>query len=666
MTADLAWLILFLPLLAFLLNALVLRGRAIAALISTVAIGASFLLSLPFFFALFTRSEPFRTAAPFIQVGQVAFPFTIQIDALTAVMLVVVTGVSLLVHIFSIGYMAGDPGYSRYFSYLSLFSMSMLGLVLAQDLVLVYVGWELVGLSSFLLVGFWYAKPSAADAAKKAFITTRIGDFGFAVALMALFVAAGTTDIPRLIAAAEANQIAAGALLIAALGLFAGAVGKSAQFPLHVWLPDAMEGPTPVSALIHAATMVAAGVYLVARTFPLFEAATGVGGVPAALTVVAWIGAFTAIFAATIALVQTDIKKVLAYSTISQLGYMMLGLGVGSLVAGIFHLFTHAFFKALLFLSSGSVIHGAGTQDMREMGGLRRAMPITFAAFGIGALALAGVFPFAGFWSKDEIIAESLLHGNVVLFLIGEVTAFLTAFYIMRLMMLTFFGEHRGVAEHAGHQAAGTPASPAIGNHSADHGSHGELVPGMPVPAHHAGAPHESPLVMTLPLIILMVPATIAGLWALGGGFHDYLHNVPGVHGAAPPINLPIAALSTVVALGGLATGWFLYAAPGRAAAVARAFGPVTTLLERKYYLDELYEAGINLLFMRGSQALGWFDGTIVDGVVNGVAALFAGLSDVLRRWQTGRVQYYGVFLALGAVLLFVVSLVWTGGLIGR
>ncbi|MCS6802767.1 MAG: NADH-quinone oxidoreductase subunit L [Chloroflexota bacterium] len=660
-TADLAWLILFLPLLAFLLNALVLRGRAIAAYVSTFAVGAAFLLSLPFFFALFTRSEPFRAAIPFIQVGQVSFPFSIQIDALTAVMLVVVTGVSFLVHLFSIGYMAGDPGYSRYFAYLSLFSVSMLGLVLAQDLVLVYVGWELVGLSSFLLVGFWYAKPSAAEAAKKAFITTRIGDFGFAIALMALFVAAGTTDIPRLIAAAEAKEIAAGALLIAALGLFAGAIGKSAQFPLHVWLPDAMEGPTPVSALIHAATMVAAGVYLVARTFPLFEAATGVAGVPAALTIVAWIGAVTALFAATIALVQTDIKKVLAYSTISQLGYMMLGLGVGSLVSGIFHLFTHAFFKALLFLAAGSVIHGAGTQDMREMGGLRRFMPVTFAAFVVGALALAGVFPFAGFWSKDEIIAESLIHGNVILFVIAEVTAFLTAFYIMRLLMLTFFGAHRGAASHAEHGSSDHRSAEQHG-----HDAHPALVPGMPAPAHHGATPHESPWVMTLPLMVLMVPATVAGFWALGGGFHHYLHNVPGVHGAAPPINLTIAALSTAVALAGLAAGWFLYAVPGRAAAVARAFGPVTTLLERKYYLDELYDGAINLLFLRGSRALGWFDTNIVDGVVNGLGTLFSVLSEGFRRWQTGRVQYYGIFLALGAVLLFVVSLVWTGGLIGR
>ncbi|MFN8533148.1 MAG: NADH-quinone oxidoreductase subunit L [Dehalococcoidia bacterium] len=661
MTADLAWLILFLPLLAFLLNALVLRGRAISAWVSILAIGAAFVLSLPFFFAMFTRSEPFRATAPFIQVGQFNFPFTIQIDALTAVMLVVVTGVSLLVHIFSVGYMAGDPGYSRYFSYLSLFSMSMLGLVLAQDLVLVYAGWELVGLSSFLLVGFWYAKPSAADAAKKAFITTRIGDFGFAIALMALFVAAGTLDIPRLIAAAEAHQIAAGALLVGALGLFAGAVGKSAQFPLHTWLPDAMEGPTPVSALIHAATMVAAGVYLVARTFPIFEDAVGVAGFPAALTVVAWIGAFTALFAATIALVQTDIKKVLAYSTISQLGYMMLGLGVGSLVAGIFHLFTHAFFKALLFLSSGSVIHGSGTQDMREMGGLRRFMPITFAAFGIGSLALAGIVPFAGFWSKDEIIAESLTHGNVVLFVIGELTAFLTAFYITRLMMLTFFGEHRGVGHHGGHDTNVQQVA-----HAAEHADHGALVPGMPAPEHHVATPHESPWTMTLPLLVLMVPATLAGFWALNGGFHTYLHNVPGVHGEAPPFNLSVAAISTVVALAGLATGWLLYAVPGRAAAIARAAGPITTLLERKYYLDDLYDGAMNLVFMQGSVALGWFDANVVDGVVNGIAALFGGLSDLLRRWQTGRVQYYGVFLALGAVLLFVVSLVWTGGLVGR
>jgi NADH-quinone oxidoreductase subunit L len=661
MTADLAWLILFLPLFAFLLNISVFRGRTTAGIVSILAMAGSFALSLPFAFAFATRSEPLRAALPFLTVGGFSFPFSIQIDALTAVMLVVVTVVSLLVQLFSVGYLAGDPGYSRYFAYLSLFSLSMLGLVLAQNLVVIYVFWELVGLSSFLLIGFWYARPEAAEAAKKAFITTRVGDFGFAVGLMALFVAAGTLDLPQLFAAAEARQLAGGLLLLGVLGLFAGAVGKSAQFPLHVWLPDAMEGPTPVSALIHAATMVAAGVYLVARTFPLFEAASGgvlaVGGVvlgslPAALTIVAWLGAFTALFAATLALVQTDIKKVLAYSTVSQLGYMMLGLGVGSLVAGIFHLFTHAFFKALLFLAAGSVIHSVGTQDMREMGGLRRFMPVTFAAFVFGALALAGIFPFAGFWSKDEILAESLTHGSLALFLIAEITAFLTAFYIMRLLMLTFFGEHRGASAHHAetHAHAAEPA----------------LTPGLPAPAHHSGTPHESPWVMTLPLLVLMVPTLAAGFWALGGGFHAYLKAVPGVHGEAPPFNLPVAVFSTLVALAGLATGWYLYAAPGRAAVIARAAGPLTRLLERKYYLDDLYEGLIFWVFLRGSRAVEWFDLTIVDGVVNGTGALFSWLGSLFRQWQTGRLQYYGVFLALGAILLFVISLALTTGVVGR
>ncbi len=408
--------------------------------------------------------------------GGLTIHLGLMVDSLTAVMLIVVTVVSLMVQIYSQGYMHGDPGYHRYFAFMSLFTGSMLGLVLADNLLFIYVFWEMVGLCSYLLIGFWFHRPAAANAAKKAFIVTRLGDFGFLAAILLLFFNTGTFDIAELHTLAITGALAGTTLTWAAIGIFAGAAGKSAQFPLHVWLPDAMEGPTPVSALIHAATMVAAGVFLVARTFPSFAHSVE------ALTTVAVIGGFTAIFAATMGLVMTDIKRVLAYSTISQLGYMMLGLGVGGVAIGIFHLFNHAFFKALLFLGAGSVNHATGTFDMRLMGGLRKVMPWTYATFLIASLSLAGIWPLSGFWSKDEILAASL-QSQPILFALAMITVFMTAFYMFRVVFLTFGGEYRG----------GSPEA-----HS---------------------KPHESPSVMVMPMVVLAILAVVSGFWNVTGAF---------------------------------------------------------------------------------------------------------------------------------------------------
>ena len=378
-------------------------------------------------------------------------------------MLVVVTSVSLLVQVYSQGYMEGDSGYSRYFAWMSLFTAAMLGLLVMDSILMVYVFWELVGLGSYLLIGFWFQKKSAGDAAKKAFLTTRLGDVGFLLAILLIWTKTNTFNIPLIQEMAQHGQITDAVLTLFALGIFAGAVGKSAQFPLHVWLPDAMEGPTPVSALIHAATMVAAGVYLVARMYPVFQVSEE------ALKTVAYVGGFTAIFAASIGIVVTDIKRVLAYSTISQLGYMMLALGTGGYIAAIFHLFTHAFFKALLFLGSGSVNHASGTFDMRKMGGLRKYMPITYATFVIGSLSLAGVVPFAGFWSKDEILGAAW-HDDKILWAVAMAVVFMTAFYSFRAIFLTFHGEYKGgePPEHGAHDAhAGQAARIAAGDGAA-------------------------------------------------------------------------------------------------------------------------------------------------------------------------------------------------------
>ncbi|MDE3097104.1 MAG: NADH-quinone oxidoreductase subunit L [Chloroflexota bacterium] len=550
----------------------------------------------------------------------------LRIDGLSAIMLVIVTSISLFVQVYSQGYMHGDGGYSRYYAYMSLFTAAMLGLVIVNSIIFVYVFWELVGLGSYLLIGFWFQKESAANAAKKAFLTTRLGDIGFLLGILLIWTKTDTFNIPLLQSLAQQHQISQGVITLFALGLFAGAIGKSAQFPLHVWLPDAMEGPTPVSALIHAATMVAAGVYLVARMFPVFQASSE------AMHTVAYIGGFTAIFAASMAMVMTDIKRVLAYSTISQLGYMMLALGVGGYVAAIFHLLTHAFFKALLFLGSGSVNHATGTFDMRKMGGLRRLMPVTYATFLVGALSLSGVVPFAGFWSKDEILANAW-GDNKLLWAVAMAVVFMTAFYTFRAVFLTFEGQYRG----------GEPAE-----HGAVHDAQGR-------------APHESPLVMALPLLVLAVPAALIGFVNVPTHGTEALAHL--LEGALPAqaagairhdsFNIALAALSTLLALLGIGLAYAVYEAKAvRAEDLRKVWGPVATLVERKYYMDELYErvAVRDGLYRGVCAAAQWFDTHVVDFSVNGAGSLTRRSGDALRWLQSGSVQAYGTVGFAGLV----------------
>jgi len=527
------------------------------------------------------------------------------------------------VQIYSQGYMHGDPGYHRYFAFMSLFTASMLGLVLADNLLFVYVFWEMVGLCSYLLIGFWFHRPSAANAAKKAFIVTRLGDFGFLAAILLLYFNAHTFDIAGLHSMAITGALAGTTLTWAAIGIFAGAVGKSAQFPLHTWLPDAMEGPTPVSALIHAATMVAAGVFLVARTFPLFSHSVE------AVTTVAIIGGFTAIFAASMGLVMTDIKRVLAYSTISQLGYMMLGLGAGGIAIGIFHLFNHAFFKALLFLGAGSVNHATGTFDMREMGGLRKVMPWTYSTFLIASLSIAGIWPLSGFWSKDEILA-SALQNQPILFYLAMITVFMTAFYMFRVVFMTFGGEYRGGGAE-GH-----------------------------------GKPHESPSVMVMPMVVLAILAVVSGFWNVTGQFgafvgHGETHSfAEGFFGilthSLPWISLILAGLGILLAYAMYSAKWL------SAERIGGLFKPLYTLFYRKYWFDELYEkvlVGKVLVggFFAGLQG---FDTYGVDGAVNGIASGAVATGKVIRKAHTGQLQLYGLFIGIG-ILAIILCLYFFG-----
>jgi NADH-quinone oxidoreductase subunit L len=567
-------------------------------------------------------------------------------------MLIVVSGVSLVVQIYSQGYMKGDSGYHRYFAFMSLFTMSMLGLVMASNLLLVYVFWEGVGLGSYLLIGFWFHRPSAAAAAKKAFIVTRFGDFGFLIGILILYFTYGTFNIAELNQMAMVGALGGTAFTLAMLGVFSGAVGKSAQFPLHTWLPDAMEGPTPVSSLIHAATMVAAGVYLVARTLPMFSSSV------TAITIVAFIGGFTAIFAASMGLVMNDIKRVLAYSTISQLGYMMLGLGIigtgishGGLgvrageaafnaaillgvSVGIFHLFNHAFFKCLLFLGAGSVNHATGTFDMRLMGGLRKYMPWTYATFLIGSLSLAGIWPLAGFWSKDEIVHYAW-ENQPALFWLAIITVFMTAFYMFRAVFLTFGGEYRG--GEAGHGGQSSQSS---------HGAH-----------ESHGKPHESPLVMLFPMVILAIFAIGSG-WTLWG-VNEFL----GGHGAGffrilDPRESPLPLISLAVALSGIFLAYAIYSKKWISAdRIGQVFAPIYTVLSRKYFFDELYEQVlvvrvlVNGLFYRIQQ----FDTYVVDGIVNGLGKITVRAGGALRRLQTGQLQSYGLAIVIGVVIIMAV-----------
>jgi len=622
------WAIMLCPLVAWGLIALYVRKIPLAAgYLAILGVGAASVLSYVTLFNVMAADGGIAAYShEWFSAGDLVVNLGVRVDGLTAVMLVVVTTVAFLVQVYSTGYMQGDDGYGRYFAHMCLFTFSMLGLVLADNLFQMFIFWELVGLCSYLLIGFWFHKPSAAAAAKKAFIVTRIGDLGLLAALLLVWTRAGTFDVTAIQEWATSGEPEGYIVTLFALGLFAGAAGKSAQFPLHVWLPDAMEGPTPVSALIHAATMVAAGVYLVARFFPVFEASHD------AAQFVAWIGAITALVAATIALVQTDVKRVLAYSTISQLGYMMLALGTFGYVAAIFHLFTHAFFKALLFLGSGSVNHATNTFDMRQMGGLKKYMPVTYWTFIIGSLSLAGIFPLAGFWSKDEILLDAWRHDRA-LWVIGLSVAFMTAFYMFRAIFLTFHGEYKG----------GQP----VDHHDEDSHFHGD-------PAH----PHESPWAMKGPLIVLSVPEIAAGWLAYDHLFKDFIEAaLPQVESHGSTFEIGIALSSTVVAVAGIGAAWAVYMKRWVTSESIRAtFAPFAIIFENKYYLDRIYEdLFVRTIFQRGWNALLQAnDRYVVDGIVNGSGRVAREASNRLKVIQTGQVQSYGLGVVAGVIIIVV------------
>jgi len=706
MPVGLLWYILLTPIFSFGISAFIIRPffnhndkqRRLAGYVTIAAIATSLILSCWALVSVNNNSNhELTTTINWATIGNFQIKLGLWVDPLAAVMLIVVTIVSLMVQIYSQAYMQGDTGYTRYYASMSLFTASMLGLVMADNLLFMYVFWEGVGLCSYLLIGFWFHKPSAANAAKKAFIVTRLGDFGFLAAVLFLYFKTGTFNIHELHALAGTAALSGMALTWAAVGIFAGAMGKSAQFPLHVWLPDAMEGPTPVSALIHAATMVAAGVFLVARTFPLFAASHE------ALMMVATIGAFTAIFAASMGLVANDIKRVLAYSTISQLGYMMLALGAGGLflarhnggpeeaykvaiIIGIFHLFNHAFFKALLFLGAGSVSHATNTFDMRQMGGLRKYMPWTFVLFVIGSLSLAGIWPLAGFWSKDEIIDLSwhgLSGGELVLFFLAMITVFMTAFYMFRAVFLTFGGEYRGAAtQSANSQSSGghstttqsipSHASTAQGATSQSADSHGSA--GHSTDSHkatsqhdqqahsgHGPALHESPWMMLGPMLLLGVLAICSGWFNATGRFNEYLgegHGYGWVHGIFGVFKHPLPWISLIVACSGIFLAYTIYSARWLSAEkIGQTFRPFYVVLSRKYWMDELYERGlvVKVLLNGLFRLIELFDTYIVDGIVNGVARITSAFSRLVRRAQTGDLQSYGIAMGLGILVIIIV-----------
>lgn len=632
---DYVGLIPLFPALGFAINLFLGRriSKAAVGFIACAAIFLSFLVSVLVFLELLKMPPAARSVEKIIYTwiwsGEFQAPVGFLIDPLSIVMMMVVSGVSFIIHVYSHGYMHDDPGFPRYFSYLNLFVFFMLLLVGANNFLLLFVGWEGVGLCSYLLIGFWYEKKSAADAGKKAFIVNRIGDYGFLLAIFFIFLTFGTINFKEVFMAAP-QKFAVGSALITliTLLLFMGATGKSAQIPLYIWLPDAMEGPTPVSALIHAATMVTAGVYMVARCHVLFLLA------PTSILVVAGIGAATAIFAASIGLAQNDIKRVLAYSTISQLGYMFLACGVGAFAAGIFHLMTHAFFKALLFLGAGSVMHAlAGELDMRRMGALKPHMPRTYWTFLIGTLAISGIFPFAGFFSKDEILWKALVNGGLVFWLIGAAAAFMTATYMFRAVFLTFHGQSR--------------VAPELRHHL-----------------------HESPGIMTWPLIILAILSTIGGFIGFpiiegGNKFAEFLAPVFTLPTALQPsqvaaahhsVSLEIAMMIVSMAIAGLGillAHRMYIKEPQLPARMAQQFSLSYKLIANKYWVDEIY----NFFFVGPLIRLAvflWriFDDLIVDGSVNGVAAVIRRSSEIFRRLQTGYVQSYALSILVGVVLI--------------
>ena len=639
------WIILALPLAGAAINGLFGKNWPKRA-VNSVAIGS---VSLAFVAVAelvreFVQLSPCQTPwvknyFPWIIAGPFRVDFALQVDQLSIVMMLTVSFVGMLIHIYSTGYMEHEGGYYRFFSYLNLFMFFMLTLVLAANIVVMFVGWEGVGLCSYLLIGFWFLKKSAADAGKKAFIVTRIGDFGFTVGILLLFWTFRSMDFATIFSKVAENPTDVGVLTSICLLLFAGAIGKSAQLPLYVWLPDAMEGPTPVSALIHAATMVTAGVYMVARMNPLFSRA------PIAMFAVAIVGTITAFYSATIGLVQTDIKKVLAYSTVSQLGYMFLGCGVGAYAAGIFHLMTHAFFKGLLFLAAGSVIHAVGgDQDMRHMGGLRKKIPVTFWTMFIATLAITGFPPFAGFFSKDEILYSAYAGplANKVLYALGLSAALLTSFYMFRLVFLTFFGSPRYDEQKV-----------------------------------HV---HESPKNMLAPLVILAILSTIGGWFAAPKfwGGQDYFHNflgpvfaqadklAPAVEmseEAAHTLEWQLSGVAVIVAGIGLFVAWWLYIRKPKAPeALAKSLHGPYTLLLNKYYVDEIYLALIvrPLLWLSTSVLWRVVDEGMIDGTVNGAAHVAREAGSELRKLQSGNARSYAAWVVIGAVGVTVLLLgIW-------
>ncbi|MCH7494661.1 MAG: NADH-quinone oxidoreductase subunit L [Candidatus Marinimicrobia bacterium] len=669
--------LLFLPLLAFGINILIgkrLPRKGDWVSVAAILISFSFALSL-FAYMMFVRYDPNFSVEwrwTWIDLGGFVIELGVLVDNLTVMMLLVVTLVSSLIHIYSISYMAGDPRYNRYFAYLSLFSFSMLIIVISNNLFGLYIGWELVGISSYLLIGFWFEKDSASNAGKKAFLTNRIGDFGFFLGILLFFSAVGSFNYSDIFEGVKAGDISGSLLTAAGIALFAGAIGKSAQVPLHIWLPDAMEGPAPVSALIHAATMVAAGVYMIGRIYPMFS--------PGALLFIAYVGAITAFLTATIAIVRKDIKRVLAYSTVSQLGYMIMALGVGGYAAGLWHLTTHAFFKALLFLGAGSVIHAVHTNDMFKMGGLRKKMPITFWTFLIATLAISGVPGFSGFFSKDAILAAALEFGlanpaHIILFILALVTAGMTAFYMFRALFITFYGKPR------------------------DEKIYAEV--------------HESPGFMTLPMVILAALTVfitidqwrgfefLPGIGEYAGWFNHLVQKpeiiLPALmgaggeaagHAASEETAHTIAMwLSIFVAGTGILLAYlFYYKKSLSAEKVSSSMASLFKLLRNKYYFDEFYGATIIrgvLGLAKGSAKFDdtiidgavngtasvtvwisklsrWFDDNIVDGAVNGTATVTTFFGTRLRKLQTGTVENYVAFAVLGIMVFFVIQAIFS------
>lgn len=620
------------PLLGFLINGLIGKRFSEKAIgwIGSLSVGASFVVALLIFIELIGNAPDARLFQNEVYIwmisGDLRVPIAFLVDPLSMVMMMVVSGVGCIIHIYSIGYMHGEFGFRRYFAYLNLFVFNMLILVSANNFLLMFVGWEGVGLCSYLLIGYYYEKKSASDAGKKAFVVNRIGDFGFLIGVFLIFMTFGTLNYTDVFAAAPEKLAAGGTLVtLITLLLFLGATGKSAQIPLYTWLPDAMEGPTPVSALIHAATMVTAGVYMVARCSVLFALA------PVSMTVVAVIGGATALFAATIGITQFDIKRVLAYSTISQLGYMFMACGVGAFGSGIFHLMTHAFFKALLFMAAGSVMHAmSGELDMRKMGGLRSKLPYTHWTYIFGTLAIAGIFPFAGFFSKDEILFYSLQR-HLGFWILGAVAAIMTSFYMFRSVFMTFYGESR-----------------------VDHET-----------AHHL---HESPPLMTVPLMVLAGLSLVGGLVGIPileglNKFGDFVAPVfapaqailnKAHHAEHPSVAMELALMgvSLAIAIAGLLFArWIYLTKPSEADRMVERFGGLHTLVYNKYWIDELYDFLFVNSIVNFSRLL-WkrFDEAVIDGIVNGVARVVRGWGSVLREIETGLVKDYALSILVGAL----------------